>query len=432
MTRDSLYRAIWRWHFYAGLIVLPVLALMAVTGALYLYKPEVEAMLYPVNAPAHAGQAQLPPSHIVSIVERNTGAKAIQLLRPAADTENWRVTVRTAQGDSDVNFVDTFNGRILGRMRNGGAMQVIRDLHSLALTGPVGNRLVEVVAGWAILLCITGLYLRWPRRGQPALAIRGRPGGRLFWRDLHGSLGFASAAVLLFLAVTGMPWTDMWGGGLRAIIAANGAGRPAMKVNPWAPQVKAALPWTLREGGAAAGMPGDIGVDAVAGIAARRGLASGYMLFLPASPGAPYLVSAITTRANDARAITIDAASGAVVQDIDWRMFGPGAKAVEWGVATHMGQQYGEANRLLMLAGCLCLLLLCLTAPLLWWKRGLSTPPPASPGALRVVAGLMLALGLLFPLTGLSMIAALCGEWLAGRMRRAWFPFRPGRTMGGG
>lgn len=96
---------------------------------------------------------------------------------------------------------------------------------------------------------------------------------------------------------------------------------------------------------------------------------------------------------------------------------------MEWGIATHQGQQYGEANRLLMLAGCLCLLLLCVTAPVLWWKRRrdgrLSAPPAAPPGARRTVAGLMIALGALFPLTGLSMLAALAGEWIAGRLRRA-------------
>ena len=31
----------------------------------------------------------------------------------------------------------------------------------------------------------------------------------------------------------------------------------------------------------------------------------------------------------------------------------------------------------------------------------------------------MLGLGILFPLTGLSMLAALAGEWLVWRMRRA-------------
>lgn len=408
----ALYRAMWRWHFYAGLIVLPVLALMAVTGAFYLYKPQVEAWLYPVRITAPPDARPLPPSRLIAAAQ-GAGAPATQLLVPARRDESWRVTSGTI-----ATFINPYDGRVLGRMRHGGIMQTIRDLHSLALTGPIGNRLVEVVAGWAILLCVTGLYLRWPRRGSPALALRGGAGGRLFWRDLHGTLGFLSAGVILFLAVTGMPWTDVWGGGLRAVIAANGAGRPPMKVNPWAPQAKQALPWTLREQSAPNGSPGDIGVDAVARIAARHGLGAGYQLFLPASRGAPYLVTALTIRADDARAITIDAGTGALMQDMDWRQFGMGAKTVEWGIATHQGQQYGEANRLLMLAGCLCLLALCLTAPILWWKRRCATPPPAPPGTARMVAGLMLVLGLLFPLTGLSMLTALAGEWLFGRMRR--------------
>ncbi|MBV2146744.1 PepSY domain-containing protein [Sphingobium sp. AS12] len=412
----------WRWHFYAGLIVLPVLALMAVTGALYLYKPEIEAMLYPVHMSGAPTASPLPPSRLIATVEQATGAQVTQIARPASPSESWRVMTKTDAGPPTVYFVDPRNGRILGEMRGGGVMKVIKDLHSLALTGPVGNRLVEVVAGWAILLCITGLYLRWPRRGQPALAIRGRASGRLFWRDLHGTLGFLSAAVILFLAITGMPWTQVWGGGLRAVVAANDWGRPKMAAIPWSAPAKDALPWTLREGGAAAGRAGDIGVDEALRIATTRGMGS-VQIILPATAGAPYLAASIVTQAQDARAITIDAASGAVVQDMDWRMFGPGAKAVEWGIATHQGQQYREANRLLMLAGCLCLLLLCLTAPVLWWKRRkegrLTAPPAATPVAKRMVAGLMLLIGVLFPLTGLSMVAALAGEWIMGQRRTA-------------
>ncbi|EAT07866.1 hypothetical protein SKA58_12405 [Sphingomonas sp. SKA58] len=67
--------------------------------------------------------------------------------------------------------------------------------------------------------------------------------------------------------------------------------------------------------------------------------------------------------------------------------------------------------------------MLCLTAPALWWKRRrdgrLGAPPPASAGARRTVAVLMVGLGALFPLTGLSMLAALAVEWLAGRLSRA-------------
>ncbi|WP_150291657.1 PepSY-associated TM helix domain-containing protein [Sphingobium estronivorans] len=418
MENGAFYRAMWRWHFYAGLIVLPVLALMAVTGALYLYKPEIERAVYHDWIVMGASGEALPPSRLVAAVEKASGGTVSQLQRPASADESWRLTVgRTTW------FVDPHDGRLLGSMTNGGIMKTVKDLHSLVLTGPIGNRLVEVVAGWAILLCVTGLYLRWPCRGNRALALRGRPGGRLFWRDLHGTVGFLAAGVILFLAVTGLPWTEVWGGGLRAMVAAQDWGRPKLGAIPWTAPVKETLPWTLRESGAVPGGTGGVDVDAVARIAAQRGVTGGYMIGFPATAGAPWLVTTLVVQAEDARALTIDAGSGAVEQDIDWRMFGAGAKAVEWGVATHQGQEYGEPNRLLMLAGCLCLLLLCGTAPVLWWKRrpeaGLTAPPAAPPAARRNVAVLMLLLGLVFPLTGLSMVAALLGEWGLVRLRRA-------------
>ncbi|PJG48829.1 peptidase [Sphingobium sp. LB126] len=415
MESGTFYRAMWRWHFYAGLIVLPMLALMAVTGALYLYKPEIERIVYRDRIVVQPGGALVAPSRLVAAVERASGGVVSQIQRPAGDGESWRLMVGRT-----VWFTDPHDGRILGSMAGGGVMKTIKDLHSLAITGPIGNRLVEVVAGWAILLCVTGLYLRWPRAGNRALALRGRPGGRLFWRDLHGTVGFLAAGVILFLAVTGMPWTEVWGGGLRGAIAAQGLGRPSAAIVPWSAPVKEALPWALREGGAVpGGAGGGIGVDEVVRIADQRGLGGGITISFPASAGMPWLVSAQAVKAEDARVLTIDAGSGAVAQDVDWRMFGGGAKAVEWGVATHQGLEYGEPNRLLMLAGCLCLLLLCVTAPVLWWKRRWGEPPAATPAARRMVAGLMLLLGVLFPLTGLSMIAALLGEWGVVRLRRA-------------
>ncbi|MET0250433.1 MAG: PepSY domain-containing protein [Sphingobium sp.] len=422
MNGTAFYRAMWRWHFYAGLIVLPVLGLMAVTGALYLYKPEIERAVYADRIVVTPEAAHLPPSRIVAAVERLSRGRVTQLVRPSAPNESWRMTVKGGNGAPVLWFVNPYDARVLGTLQGGGVMKIVRDLHSLIIAGPVANRLVEVVAGWAILLCLTGLYLRWPRGGSPALSVRGSPRGRLFWRDLHGTLGFLSAGVILFLGVTGMPWTDVWGGGLRAVVAAKELGRPKMGQIPWDAPAKDALPWTLREGGAAAGGSGGVGIEAVLDIAAARGVTGGLTLVLPADPGAPYLVATTVVRASDARALLIDAGSGAVVQDMDWRMFGPGAKAVEWGIATHQGQQYGEVNRLVMLGGCLCLLALCVTAPILWWKRRiggrLSQPPVATPTARRGVAALMLGVGMLFPLTGLSMVAALAGEWVWGRLRR--------------
>ncbi|WP_203564069.1 PepSY domain-containing protein [Deefgea sp. CFH1-16] len=47
-TKPShFYAVVWRWHFYAGLLVIPVLMLLAVTGAIYLFKPQLDPLLYP-------------------------------------------------------------------------------------------------------------------------------------------------------------------------------------------------------------------------------------------------------------------------------------------------------------------------------------------------------------------------------------------------
>ncbi len=43
---SALYRRVWRWHFYAGLICLPFLAILALTGALYLFKEPIDSVVY--------------------------------------------------------------------------------------------------------------------------------------------------------------------------------------------------------------------------------------------------------------------------------------------------------------------------------------------------------------------------------------------------
>ena len=42
INRIPLYRTIWRWHFYAGLLVIPFILMLSVTGAAYLFKPQLD------------------------------------------------------------------------------------------------------------------------------------------------------------------------------------------------------------------------------------------------------------------------------------------------------------------------------------------------------------------------------------------------------
>ncbi len=36
---------VWRWHFYAGLLCIPVVLWLAATGSIYLFKPQIDAWL---------------------------------------------------------------------------------------------------------------------------------------------------------------------------------------------------------------------------------------------------------------------------------------------------------------------------------------------------------------------------------------------------
>ncbi|MBU0555915.1 MAG: PepSY domain-containing protein [Alphaproteobacteria bacterium] len=434
-TGSGFYQAVWRWHFYAGLIVLPVLLWMAITGALYLYKPEIERLVYADWSHVEPRGEPLALSAIIAGVERASGQRVSQIMRPADPATSWRMTLQAPDSTRSLAFVDPYRGALLGTTQAGGIMQTVRDLHSLIIAGPIGNAVVEIVAGWAILLVLTGLYLWWPRRGSPVVGVRGGASGRLFWRDLHASTGLLASAVILFLAITGLPWSGFAGKQLQGWVARAELGRPKSPgPNPWeAPAtqahqahdhaVKDSLPWSMQEAAPPVASAGhDIGVDQVVEVASTRGLSAPWSLTRPLTNSAPYLVSQTVTRAQDARVIYIDTASGADMQDARFAHFGIGARAIEWGIATHQGQQYGEINRTLMLLGCLAIIMLCATAPVLWWKRrrGGRLDAPARPvdrRKARGVAAMMLAVGLCLPLTGLTVLGALLVDALVMRGR---------------
>ena len=39
------YNAVWRWHFYAGLFCIPFIIWLSLTGTIYLWRPQLEALL---------------------------------------------------------------------------------------------------------------------------------------------------------------------------------------------------------------------------------------------------------------------------------------------------------------------------------------------------------------------------------------------------
>lgn len=421
---SDAYRAVWRWHFYAGVFVMPVLMLLALTGGLYLFKDEIDGLLYRdmIRVPAVQMRAA-PDAWVASAAQAAGGGRVANLVMPARDDQAIRIRVDRPDGVQKTVFVDPHTGRATGVIPAGGFMEQVKKTHSLTLLGRPFNILVEVVAGWTIILFATGLYLWWPRgRGVATFAPQTTDSRRRsFWRDLHALTGFYVGGVVLFLAVTGMPWSAVWGDKVMGAVKETGLGRPPAPVaGAWQRAQHHDAPvgagWTMEGMVMTHDHAGHGGLAQVLRVADQARLARPYTVNIPKADDTAYTLTTQATRVQDSRSLYVDAVSGRLLGDIGYDQFGAGAKAIEFGIYTHQGTQFGQANRIVMLLGCIGVWLLAISGLVMWWKRRppnlsrrrLGAPPaPPGPRARAAVVGIVLPLAILYPLTGLSLIAAV-------------------------
>lgn len=432
-----LYRAVWRWHFYAGLFVLPFMVLLAATGAIYLFKDEInDAMYGEMRRVVPQEGAALAPSALAGAALAAEPGTLTSYLPPAAPDRAAQVKVRTPSGEKRVVFVNPWTGAVLGTLWDGGfagspEMWLVRKIHSLDYVGWWASRLIEMVAGWAIVLVITGVYLWWPRgRGVGVVTIR--RGGRAFWRDLHAVTGIFAAGGILFLALTGLPWSGFWGKQFYAISYDLGLGMPdgywdayptstvpmgeAMDRAPWSLEGQP-LPLSVPDG-----VP--LHLDGAVAIVERLGIAPGYALDMPDGPEGVFTASVYPDDISGERVIHLDQYSGAVLYDVGLAGLGALGMAAEWGISVHMGQEFGLVNQLALLALCLAIIAMAVAAAMMWWKRRpagrLGAPPvPADWRVPRVILAVALAVGLVFPLVGLSLAVMLAIDLALPRGLRA-------------
>jgi uncharacterized iron-regulated membrane protein len=303
----------------------------------------------------------------------------------------------------------------------------VRKIHSLDQFGWLANRVVELVAGWALVLVATGIYLWWPRRrAAGVVAIRAGAKGRAWWRDLHAVGGLYSAAFIAFLALTGLPWSGFWGSKVNSYADQAGLGYPP---EFWNEVPVSALPeggatmgeamtqasWSLEnapmpESAPSAASP--IGIDKAVATFDGLGIHPGYTVDLPRGPDGVYSASVFPDQVAFERVVHLDQYTGAVLFDGGFGELGAAGKSIEWGISVHMGQEFGLPNQLVMLGACFAILLMSVTGIVMWWKRKpvgrLGAPPiPPHPGALRNVALIVLPLAILFPLVGGSILVLL-------------------------
>jgi uncharacterized iron-regulated membrane protein len=445
------YRAVWRWHFYAGLFVIPFMLLLAITGGIYLFKPQLNALMYPQHVTP--GDVALLPSQQLAAAQAAYTGSSVNTFKPApAPDRSAEVVLTTADGRDVTAFVNPYTGQVLGERDEYWNLQNIAvTLHGELMIGTWGDYLVELATCWALVLMVSGLYMWWPRKGfslwgtlLPRLWTKNK---RIFWRDLHSVPGFWGALIIVFMILTGLPWAGFWGTTFAQVWSRYPAqlwddvpqstqltgslNTTSNKTVPWAVE-QLPLPLSTPGGahlaqsdatqgirvtdeGVAAGTA--VNLDSIVAVAEHKGVVPGYSVSLPSDEQGVYTVSVFPNDARDQATLHIDQYNGTILADIRFADYALVPQMVETGIALHEGKMFGLLNQLLMLGAVLIVILLSVSATVMWWQRRpagrLGAPPmPKNLGVWKGSIAIIVVLGVLFPFVGISLVAVLLLDWL--------------------
>ncbi len=430
----SFYNLAWRWHFYAGLFVAPFMVLLALTGIIYLFKPQLDPLMYGHLLTVPAAERALSADEQLQRAKAAYPQGRLSKYLPPADATSSAQFVMHDGGREMTVFVDPYRGTVLGTQDAKNNLQAIaRALHGELMIGTVGDRLVELAAGWGVMLVISGMYLWWPR-GKSSSGVlwpRFNTRGRVFWRDLHVVTGFWGAALLLVMLLSGMAWTGFWGKQYADLwnrfpaAMWNNVPTSDQQARVLNTSTQQTVPWAMENTpmpvsgdhaehmnhGAMHAAPAapTISLQQVVDLATSRKVEPGYSITPPTTAEGVFTVSVFANDPRNDATLHVDQHTGKVLADVRWEHYNGVARATETGVMLHEGKMFGWVNQLIVLLICLMILLSAVSGVVIWWKRrpvgGLGVPPlrhdlPKWKTAMVIMLGLAIA----FPLVGASLI----------------------------
>ncbi len=431
------YRAVWRWHFYAGVFCIPLVIWLSCTGSIYLFKPQIERWLdRPYDHLAIRGERATPEQIANAAMDAVPDSSLHYYELPASDNSAVRAIVGVGQKEYRV-YVHPQTLKILKIVdEDKRPMRLIFRLHGELLAGDWGSRVVELAASWAIVLVVSGLYLWWPRQAERlagVLWIRVGQGKRIFWRDLHAVTGVWVSAFALFLLLTGLPWAKSWGAYFKEVRRITGT---AVAKQDWTTGRSSEL--AEREALNHAMQSDDAGghsehmghvmmrmtwPDAYAPLNRLVPAAQSLHLASPVLIMPAMRINGAWTVKSDSQnrplrtTVMMDSRTATVVSREDFGQRHILDRIVGVGVAAHEGQLFGPLNQLIGLATAMGLVLLSVSACVLWWRRRhigvLGAPQPlARPRWSFAVAAVIVALALYLPTMAASLILILALEKL--------------------
>ncbi|WP_299377661.1 PepSY domain-containing protein [uncultured Kiloniella sp.] len=439
---QKFYRAAWRWHFYAGLYVIPFLLVLAVTGLIMVYFNSIETRFGEKLYVTPQAEMVLPTEQLKAVSNAYPNSVIAQYMPPPAADRTSLFTIKL-DGVKTIVSVDPYTAQIVGSVEKDSTwFYFASDIHASLLIGDLGDRLIEIAAGLTILLIATGLYLWWPRDGKGlrrALVPDLTEKGRTFWKELHVSIGFYISIILFFFLISGLSWAGVWGGKFvqpwSTFPAEKWDNVPlsdevhgmmndgAVKEIPWGLELTK-MPLSGSDAGTV-GIPEGYAINLNSMVVLARGIGfdTQFRINLPGSPTGVYTISADsmdgdTDTPTGDRTVHVDQYSGKVLGEVGYEDYSLMAKSMAVGIALHQGDM-GWWNSVLNALFCLSVIFLCISGIVMWWIRrpkgaGRLVAPPL-PQNLPLWKGavfIMLLLSLAFPLVGLTLLGVLAIDLL--------------------
>jgi uncharacterized iron-regulated membrane protein len=414
--QPSLYRVFWRWHFYAGVLVIPVLLIAAVTGAMYIFKDELESVLYSSALFVQPQPTRIPIEDQVAAARSAVpvGYRASGVVVSADPTRATAVNLVGKDLPFRQVYVNQHTGAVQDQLGEDNFFRWVLKLHRSLFLGTTGRVVVELMTGWCIILLVTGLYLWWPR-GRSAAGVlypRLRAKPYVVLRDLHTVAGFWLLPVALCIAITGLMYTQVWGTAFQLTALKTGAYDAFLN-----PAENISLP----------GSGSQSLDDAFAVARAEFPNADTWTHQFPAKDEQARVFLAGGKSGPIVQGIVaVDRSAGVVIDKVDATNAKPLALYATLNYSLHVGSVMGTPTKIIWLIACLVLMALPVTGLWMWWKRRPKgrTGLPRRPDV-RVpwpLVGLIVLLGVLLPVVGASMVLILLGEWVVGRVRRLRSP----------
>jgi len=371
----SCRKVIFWIHLLAGLVAGGVVAIMSVTGIAIAFEEEILEW------------ADREVSHRVGPVPVNAVMK-IEDLRGKVAPENGRVAAVQMFSDPSRNwkfhtdtgrelFVDPYSAAV-GESRAHATHEVIHKLEEWhrwlgARDGQtsVGRLVTGICNLMFVVLCVTGLYLWFPRRWswralRPLIGFVTRYRGKARDFNLHNVIGFWSMPVLLLLAVTAVPISFAWGH--RLVFALTGEEAPEsrnygmMAVEPPAVSIPA---------GEMPRLPAEVAVSRVA--EAFPDWESISLEFPEAEEAiAPLDFGVTVPDPMPSRAyipVKSDPFTGEILQAVRFDDRSTGLRARVWVRFLHTGAAFGVPGKVVASLACAASLVLVWTGFSLTWRR---------------------------------------------------------------